>query len=548
MPPILDPFDPLGESADPRRYVPLASSERILADIAARMREGCSPILLAGPSGVGKTLLLRVLGERERLSGRRVVYSPFFNLAPDECARWLLHLLGIPLPRGSPAEPAFLADLRSPGRPPTLVLVDEIQEAPEASVRKLAELAQAGRPVLAVVAAGSQGRPLQRRLPELAPEATLLFPESLPEAEVGALCGAILSRPELPPHLRQALLPARREIVSAASGLPRLLKTELEVRAQNFAALQRPRRRAVEELRLDTWTPPAAAPSREPAPEHVRRAPPLDTRKAPAPPAPALARKPTPPAAAPSRGQAPQLPRSAPPRPASRETIGAWAALAAREAHRARERLTESTLRAGRVARAHREVAFARASGAARQIRVAARSARRRAASALGEAGATLAAARRMALPVARRGAASVLGEAGATLAAARRMALPAAALCALALLMASGLGTGTHEISAPVYRTAAAQLAPFPPPEATPLPSPAAERATSLPVQVQVQAQVNARPWARIRIDGVDVGPTPLSRPLAPGVYRIEAEFPDGRSLERHVEIGPEQRFVALP
>jgi hypothetical protein len=62
------------------------------------------------------------------------------------------------------------------------------------------------------------------------------------------------------------------------------------------------------------------------------------------------------------------------------------------------------------------------------------------------------------------------------------------------------------------------------------------------------VQAQINARPWARIRIDGVDVGPTPLSRPLAPGVYRIAAEFADGRSLQRSVAIGPERRFVALP
>ena len=58
----------------------------------------------------------------------------------------------------------------------------------------------------------------------------------------------------------------------------------------------------------------------------------------------------------------------------------------------------------------------------------------------------------------------------------------------------------------------------------------------------------VSAGSPPRIRIDGIDVGPTPLTYPLAPGVYRIEAEFPDGRSVRRQVEIGPERRFVALP
>ena len=134
---------------------------------------------------------------------------------------------------------------------------------------------------------------------------------------------------------------------------------------------------------------------------------------------------------------------------------------------------------------------------------------------------------------------------AGSALVAAGRVALPAAALCALALFLRSDHQTETRMIAA-ASGAAGTQLAALPPPEPAPLPSRAAEGAASLPLRVQ--AQINARPWARIRIDGVDVGPTPLSRPLAPGIYRIDAEFADGRSLQRHVEIGPEQRFVALP
>ena len=428
-------FDPLGEGADPRRYVPLATSERILSDIAANIHESASPILLAGPSGVGKTLILHVLGENARLSGQRVVYSPFLHLDPDECARWLLHLLGI-ASDARPAEAQLLEELSSHGSRPTLLLVDEIQAAPEASVRKLAELARAGRPALTVVAAGSEGRHLRKRIPALAPEVMLRFPKELPDAEIGALYAAILERPELSPHVRQALSPERGEILRAASGLPGLLKAELDVRAENLAVRGGPRRRPIEELFLDTWMPPAPPPRRAPL----------------------------------RRGAA--------------ETIRAWAARGAVEA----ERLTES----------------------------------------------------------ARRVVASSLGDAGAALFGAEGVALPAATLCVLVLVLNSHFfGLETREL-APIDGAPTAELASSPPPEATPLPSPTWEPAAPLPVQVQ--AQINARPWARIRIDGVDVGPTPLSRPLAPGVYRIEAEFADGRSLQRHVEIGPEQRFVALP
>ena len=527
MPSGFDPFDPLGESADPRRYFPLATGERLLAEIAAKVRDGSSPILLAGPSGVGKTLLLRVLAERERLNGQRVAYSPFLNLPPDECARWLLHLLGIHALRGPQAEAALLEDLRTPGGRPTLVIVDEIQAAPEVSVRKLADLARAGRPALSVVVAGNQGRALKRRLSALAPEVTLRFPESLPEAEIGALCGAILGHPELSPELREALSPARDEIVFAASGLPRILKAELEVRAQNYFVLRGPRRRMIEELCLDTWQAPAPAPpAAAPAPPAAAPAPPTPVlapprpalapstpalatpRRAPAPLTPALAAT----APAPSRQRAPELPRKAPLRPAARETIGAWASVALREAERARARCAASALRAGRAARAQREVARAWGTRAAREAGFAA---------------------------------GRVARGAGSALVAAGRVALPAAALCALALFLRSDHRTETRMIAA-ASEAAGAQLAALPAPEPAPLPSGAAEGAASLPLRVQ--AQINARPWARIRIDGVDVGPTPLSRPLAPGIYRIDAEFADGRSLQRHVEIGPEQRFVALP
>jgi hypothetical protein len=71
---------------------------------------------------------------------------------------------------------------------------------------------------------------------------------------------------------------------------------------------------------------------------------------------------------------------------------------------------------------------------------------------------------------------------------------------------------------------------------------------ASARPVSRPVNVQVNARPWAQVRIDGVNVGPTPLVHPLVPGVYRLEAEFPDGKRIERKIDVGPERRFISLP
>jgi hypothetical protein len=222
---------------------------------------------------------------------------------------------------------------------------------------------------------------------------------------------------------------------------------------------------------------------------------------------------------------------------AARETIGAWAGHALREAERLRGRGAATARRARREAdrlRVRSAVAAQRASRAARARGEVALAWSTRAA---GEADRL---ARRGA-----RGAAASLAEAGPAFVAARRAALPAALLAALALFAPADHGSGTQEAAA-TYRTAAAQPVQLLVPEPRDLPGSAAEAAVSLPIQVL--AQINARPWARIRIDGVDVGPTPLSHRLAPGVYRIDAEFADGRSLRRSVAIGPEQRFVALP
>jgi hypothetical protein len=87
--------------------------------------------------------------------------------------------------------------------------------------------------------------------------------------------------------------------------------------------------------------------------------------------------------------------------------------------------------------------------------------------------------------------------------------------------------------------------------PGATPEPTALAAVASAPPEPAPLtyhDVQVNARPWAWIKIDGKAVGVTPLvHRDLASGAHEFEATFPDGRQQRRTVTIGPDSRFVSF-
>jgi hypothetical protein len=145
-------------------------------------------------------------------------------------------------------------------------------------------------------------------------------------------------------------------------------------------------------------------------------------------------------------------------------------------------------------------------------------------------------------------GVSAVLARTGrAALRVAPTAAMPATALLAVALF--SGVEYGEVKLQGgPAIAVAANDsLATAPSGESVPPRVPLTRSAGATPRATPVNVQVNARPWAHVRIDGVDVGPTPLSHPLAPGVYEFEAEFPDGRRVQRRIDIGQERRFVSL-
>jgi hypothetical protein len=69
------------------------------------------------------------------------------------------------------------------------------------------------------------------------------------------------------------------------------------------------------------------------------------------------------------------------------------------------------------------------------------------------------------------------------------------------------------------------------------------------VPPPPQVSVAINATPWATVEIDGNPAGDTPLAGVSLPaGSHVFRALMPDGRILERKVEIDARNRFVTFP
>ncbi len=149
---ILD-RDPFGVTADPGAYIPRLATERALAALEQGLAEGVGPLVLCGPAGLGKTLLLHVLALRLQPRLRAVVL-PYSALSPAEICVWALDLLGEPAQAGDP-EAALLAHaarLQAQGSG-LLLLLDDAGSMPADTARRMAQLAADSRGALRLVGA-----------------------------------------------------------------------------------------------------------------------------------------------------------------------------------------------------------------------------------------------------------------------------------------------------------------------------------------------------------------------------------------------------------
>ena len=140
--PFVTSQDPFVQNDDVRRYLPRAASETALAELERALRAGALATLLAGPAGIGKSLLLRVLAHRLRRDFR-VALVPGLRLAAHQICDWALELLRIPRSEDPERDLAMqAADWKRRGSALVIAIDDADELSPETAGR-LAGLALA---------------------------------------------------------------------------------------------------------------------------------------------------------------------------------------------------------------------------------------------------------------------------------------------------------------------------------------------------------------------------------------------------------------------
>ena len=132
--------DPFANTANPDAYVPRTATESALLGLEMALRDGARVVCLNGPTGSGKTLLLRVL--EERLAGDFAsMRVPYPKLDPEEFCLWALSAFGHTA-RGEPEQELAqrIARRAGAGDPPLVWMIDDADLLPSATLHVLLRL------------------------------------------------------------------------------------------------------------------------------------------------------------------------------------------------------------------------------------------------------------------------------------------------------------------------------------------------------------------------------------------------------------------------
>ncbi|MCP5042900.1 MAG: AAA family ATPase [bacterium] len=195
------------ESCDPHAYIPRRASEEVLRCLAALIRDGEPALVLHGPSGIGKTMLLHVLAERFE-DERRVAYISLTDAPAPELTHRVLDALAEPATDDPAGALIATAAAASEGQPRLLLLIDHANLAPVASSLQLVSAAGAASPHLTIIfaVADEEGaEEFARAISAQARVTTLCFSQSMDPEEASAYVRLRLARTEVPAALREQL-------------------------------------------------------------------------------------------------------------------------------------------------------------------------------------------------------------------------------------------------------------------------------------------------------------------------------------------------------
>lgn len=243
----LPEVDAFPASARLRSYVPLPSQEQVLAYLRAKLVEQPGIVELSGPSGVGKSLLMRVVAER--LAERFVrVRAPIPTFPPDQFATWVAGAS-----RGPHAwRPARLWKRWRQRSLPRLLLVEDAQELPEATRAWIESWCaeSGGRAVLAFTEELGARQSSARRV----------FLEPLELSEIAAYVENHLEQIDAPAEIRELFRGERAHSLALGSrGIPRAIHRLADERLLALAASDAASTQTAESARS---TPQRPAPSR----------------------------------------------------------------------------------------------------------------------------------------------------------------------------------------------------------------------------------------------------------------------------------------------
>ena len=211
------------DHCDPQEYIPRRATEDIIRNLTSLVREGEPAIVLRGPAGIGKSMLLQILAER--LSDeRRVAYVSVSSTPEPELCHRVLEFLDEPAADDPVGALISAAQLAADGHRRLLLLIDHAEKTPIASSQQLVRAAASAAPHLTVIFAVRDGEGADDFIQAL--EAKLCgilvaFDRAMNEAESLDYLRRTLARGELPEDLRSRLdTPTLAWIIQGSKGLP----------------------------------------------------------------------------------------------------------------------------------------------------------------------------------------------------------------------------------------------------------------------------------------------------------------------------------------